>query len=429
MLDALGGMDEDFFLYYEEVALCRSARRQGWRVEYDPSVEVVHLRPLQNRAISPKMRVITRHSKLLYFRKHLPRWQFLGLCAVVAAEARVLGGVGDGPGRAEEARSWRTIARVARALRARGRARRPRRADPGRRRSPAADPAAEARHRATDRRPTTGSGDRSGIGSVEARRIVAPPTTKGRTLVSLTQHGVPDRPLDGRRRGAARLAQPPHRGHVRRRPALHPPGPADRPRRPGRRPAPRRSITRSIRWRSPPSTGASIGGDRARIAWQTAAQAPSIAGAGPRWSSRSTCSRRELFATSRRPGSAACWSSPTRSSAYIAVNVLSETHVPALLDLGPLGGGAVPPRGAVRLAAADDRLRGAGVPDAARGDAAPPGPGRDAARSCRCTGRPGSTGRGGGRPWRFLVLGPVAAGRALTWPSRGGSGPSRRSRG
>ena len=32
ILADLGGMDEDFFLYYEEVALCRSARRNGWGV-------------------------------------------------------------------------------------------------------------------------------------------------------------------------------------------------------------------------------------------------------------------------------------------------------------------------------------------------------------------------------------------------------------
>jgi N-acetylglucosaminyl-diphospho-decaprenol L-rhamnosyltransferase len=117
MLELVGGLDEEFFLYYEEVALCRAAARKGWRVEYDPSVEVVHLRPLQNRPVTPGMRVITRHSKLLYFRKHLPRWQFLGLCAVVAAEARVRGAWARARGRDEEARAWRTVARVERALR------------------------------------------------------------------------------------------------------------------------------------------------------------------------------------------------------------------------------------------------------------------------------------------------------------------------
>ena len=65
IMRAVGGMDEDYFLYYEEVALCRSARRLGRRVEYDDRVSVVHLRPLQNRAIAPRMRVIVRHAKLL----------------------------------------------------------------------------------------------------------------------------------------------------------------------------------------------------------------------------------------------------------------------------------------------------------------------------------------------------------------------------
>lgn len=117
MLDEVGGMDEDFFLYYEEVALCREARRRGWRVEYDPTVEVVHLRPLQNRPVTPRMRVITRHSKTLYFRKHLPRWQFLGLCAIVAAEAMLSGFWARLRGRGEDARSWETVARIGRSLR------------------------------------------------------------------------------------------------------------------------------------------------------------------------------------------------------------------------------------------------------------------------------------------------------------------------
>jgi N-acetylglucosaminyl-diphospho-decaprenol L-rhamnosyltransferase len=117
MLEGLGGLDEDFFLYYEEVALCRSASRGGWRVEFDPSIEVVHLRPLQNRPVSARMRVITRHSKLLYFRKHLPRWEFLGLCLVVAAEARWGAVWSRVRGRKDEARAWRTVAEIERTLR------------------------------------------------------------------------------------------------------------------------------------------------------------------------------------------------------------------------------------------------------------------------------------------------------------------------
>jgi hypothetical protein len=86
-------------------------------VEYDPSVCVVHRHPLQNRAISPKMRVITRHSKLLYFLKHLPRWQFLVLSAIVTAEAAIRQRFAQVRCRQEEARAWRMIGEVARRLR------------------------------------------------------------------------------------------------------------------------------------------------------------------------------------------------------------------------------------------------------------------------------------------------------------------------
>jgi GT2 family glycosyltransferase len=117
VLAALNGMDEDFFLYYEEVALCRSARALGRRVEYDPAVEVVHLRPLQARPLTPRFRVIVRHSKLLFFRKHQPAWQFRALCGLIAAEAAARGAWARLRGDRVAARSAAAIARVVRDVR------------------------------------------------------------------------------------------------------------------------------------------------------------------------------------------------------------------------------------------------------------------------------------------------------------------------
>jgi N-acetylglucosaminyl-diphospho-decaprenol L-rhamnosyltransferase len=117
LMTALGGMDEDFFLYHEEVAFSRAAQRLRWSVEYDASVTVVHRHPLQNRAISPKMRIITRHSKMLYFLKHLPRWQFLTLIEIVKLEAasqRVWSRLLLRP---EDVRAWQAIGDMARGLR------------------------------------------------------------------------------------------------------------------------------------------------------------------------------------------------------------------------------------------------------------------------------------------------------------------------
>lgn len=113
----LGGLDEDFFLYYEEVALCRSARALGRRVEFDDSVAVVHLRPLQDRPVSPRMRVIVRHGKLLYFRKHLPRWQFSWMGRIIAAEARIRGAAARWRGDRAAIGSWRAIGAMANAMR------------------------------------------------------------------------------------------------------------------------------------------------------------------------------------------------------------------------------------------------------------------------------------------------------------------------
>ncbi len=118
MIAELGGMDEDFFLYHEEVAFSREAQNHGWRVEYDPRVTVIHRHPLQNRPISPMMRVITRHSKLLYFLKHLPRWQFESLAAIVWCEAAIKGAWSRLMLRPAEARAWKLIAGITQAMRA-----------------------------------------------------------------------------------------------------------------------------------------------------------------------------------------------------------------------------------------------------------------------------------------------------------------------
>jgi N-acetylglucosaminyl-diphospho-decaprenol L-rhamnosyltransferase len=44
MLEEIGLLDEHFFMYYEDAAFCRRARRFGWEVLHNPKAKVVHLR-------------------------------------------------------------------------------------------------------------------------------------------------------------------------------------------------------------------------------------------------------------------------------------------------------------------------------------------------------------------------------------------------
>ena len=42
-LDRVGGWDERYFLFFEDVDLCRALEADGWRIVYEPAARVVHL--------------------------------------------------------------------------------------------------------------------------------------------------------------------------------------------------------------------------------------------------------------------------------------------------------------------------------------------------------------------------------------------------
>jgi N-acetylglucosaminyl-diphospho-decaprenol L-rhamnosyltransferase len=88
-MEELGGLDPSFFLYYEDVDLCRRANECGWTVWYEPSLRVIHHRPLHARAVAVPIRVLTRHALLTYSSKHWLAWQFQILAWLVRSEARV----------------------------------------------------------------------------------------------------------------------------------------------------------------------------------------------------------------------------------------------------------------------------------------------------------------------------------------------------
>lgn len=72
-LDAIGLFDEAFFLYAEDVDLCKRMSDAGWEVWYVPSDPITHHRGASSKKRS---RFATRHfyrSAALYYRKHFMR--------------------------------------------------------------------------------------------------------------------------------------------------------------------------------------------------------------------------------------------------------------------------------------------------------------------------------------------------------------------
>lgn len=88
-VDAVGTLDERFFMYYEEVDWCYRMRQGGWRVYYLPSAEVKHhwAQGVIKSGVLDANRILYR-SQYLYFRKHhglLQAIMLRGLSALLLA--------------------------------------------------------------------------------------------------------------------------------------------------------------------------------------------------------------------------------------------------------------------------------------------------------------------------------------------------------
>lgn len=68
-LEQTGLLDEQFFMFSEEVDLCRRARTAGWKVVHLPTVEVIHLEAGSTGATAGRYLMLYQ-AKLRYFAKH-----------------------------------------------------------------------------------------------------------------------------------------------------------------------------------------------------------------------------------------------------------------------------------------------------------------------------------------------------------------------
>jgi N-acetylglucosaminyl-diphospho-decaprenol L-rhamnosyltransferase len=72
--DAVGLLDERYFLYLEDVDFCAAVRARGRRVLFSPVAQIVHLRGRSGVGEGGRARAAWHQSHLAYYRRHAPFW-------------------------------------------------------------------------------------------------------------------------------------------------------------------------------------------------------------------------------------------------------------------------------------------------------------------------------------------------------------------
>lgn len=86
-LEAAGLLDEQFFIYTEEIDLCRRLADHGWQLYFVPQSVIVHYGGASTTQVATRMFVELYRSKVQYFRKHFGRRGVIGYKAVIVAAA------------------------------------------------------------------------------------------------------------------------------------------------------------------------------------------------------------------------------------------------------------------------------------------------------------------------------------------------------
>ena len=84
--DAVGGFDEAFFMYFEEVDLSRRLAARGWETHFTPAATVVHVRSVSTDKYAPAM----RRQWLVSFRRYLRRHESRRRTAVLLGLLRAI---------------------------------------------------------------------------------------------------------------------------------------------------------------------------------------------------------------------------------------------------------------------------------------------------------------------------------------------------
>lgn len=84
LLRQVGGLDEEFFMYFEDVDLCRRLRQKGYRVRHVAEAAIVHFIGRSSGRDRERLQLVWEFSRIHYIEKHfspVKRWLMKGWIA------------------------------------------------------------------------------------------------------------------------------------------------------------------------------------------------------------------------------------------------------------------------------------------------------------------------------------------------------------
>ena len=88
-LERVGGLDEDYFLFFEETDWCYRIRKGGWAIYHVPHVEICHFQGKSAETRKERAKIEYFRSRYQFFRKHRGRFEWTLLLAGVLIKLSV----------------------------------------------------------------------------------------------------------------------------------------------------------------------------------------------------------------------------------------------------------------------------------------------------------------------------------------------------
>lgn len=74
VIDQVGLIDEEYFMYTEDTDFCFRAKKAGWKIAYVPDWSIVHLGGASSKS---EFSILSEYKGIkIFFKKHYPSWQY-----------------------------------------------------------------------------------------------------------------------------------------------------------------------------------------------------------------------------------------------------------------------------------------------------------------------------------------------------------------